>query len=83
MSERNIALFINTHESMRAEMFLRLYGIDFKTVIKPRSITSECGMGLEFNGSDEKKVTEICKDNHLKLEGIFLSKENGTWERKE
>jgi hypothetical protein len=82
MIEKNIALFISTHETLRAEKILKSEDIDFKTVIKPRSITSECGFGLEFESRDKEKVLKICKENNLKLSGIFFKIEDGGWERK-
>lgn len=81
MTEKNIILFISTHETLMAEKILKSEDIDFKTVIKPRSITSECGMGLEFNCYDKEKVLKICRDNNLKLAGIFFKREDGGWER--
>jgi len=81
MIEKNIVLFISTHETLRAEKILKSENIDFKTVIKPRSITSECGMGLEFEGHKTDTVLGICKRHGLKLAGIFTSREDGGWER--
>ncbi|MBI5749591.1 MAG: DUF3343 domain-containing protein [Nitrospinae bacterium] len=81
MIEKNIVLFISTHETLRAEKILKSKNIDFKTVIKPRSITSECGMGLEFYSRDKERVLKICRENNLKLAGIFFTREDGGWER--
>ncbi len=78
---RNIALFISTHETLRAEKFLEAGGIVFKTVIKPRNITSECGMGLEFDSNDKDRALKICQQNNLRLTGIFLLKSDGSWEK--
>jgi len=74
MIEENIALFINTHETLRAEKILKSENIDFKTVIKPRTITSECGFGLKFNSHYREKILIICKNNNLRLIGIFIWK---------
>lgn len=81
MIERNIALFISTHETISAEKFLIKGDINFRTIIKPRSITSECSMALEFDSHDREKVRRICKDNNLKLSGIFSFDENGIWKK--
>ncbi len=81
MTEKNIALFISTHETLRAEKFFHEGGINFKTVIKPRNITSECGMGLEFYTRDKERVLKICRENNLVLTGIFCKKEDGCWKR--
>jgi hypothetical protein len=78
---KNIALFISTHETLMAEKLFQAGGIVFKTVIKPRNITSECGMGLEFDGNDQEIVLKICRENNLRLIGIFFLKENGVWEK--
>ncbi len=79
MIEKNIVLFISTHETLRAENFFQEEGINFKPVIKPRSITSECGMGLEFYSRDKEKVLKICMENNLVLTGIYFKKEDGSW----
>ena len=81
MIEKNIILFISTHETLRAEKILKSKDIDFKTVIKPRSITSECGFGLEFESRDKENVLKICRENNLRLSGIFFKRKDGGWER--
>jgi len=81
MIEKNIILFISTHETLRAEKILKSKDIDFKTVIKPRSITSECGFGLEFESRDKENVLKICRENNLRLSGIFFKRKDGGWEK--
>jgi len=81
MIEENIALFISTHETLRAEKILKSENIDFKTVIKPRTITSECGFGLKFNSHYREKILIICKNNNLRLIGIFISIGKDIWKK--
>ena len=81
MIEKNIVLFISTHETLRAEKILKSEDIYFKTVIKPRTITSECGFGLKFESRDKKNVLKICEENNLRLSGIFFTRDDGGWER--
>jgi len=81
MPEKYIVLFISTHETLRAEKILKSEDIDFKTVIKPRIITSECGFGLKFDSHHREKILITCKNNKLKMSGIFIAKEDGTWEK--
>lgn len=81
MTEKYIVLFISTHETLRAEKILKSEDIDFKTVIKPRSITSECGFGLEFDSLYKEKIIIICKNNNLKIKGIFIARGKDIWEK--
>lgn len=81
MTEKNIILFISTHETLRAEKILKSEDIDFKTVIKPRSITSECGFGLEFDSHHREKILITCKNNNLKISGIFIARGRDSWEK--
>lgn len=81
MAEKNIVLFISTHETLRAEKFLKSEDIDFKTIIKPRSITSECGFGLEFDSQLREKILTICKNNKLRMSGIFILRGKDIWEK--
>ncbi len=83
MIEKNIVLFISTHETLRAEKILKSENIDFKTVIKPRSITSECGFGLEFDSHHREKILLTCKNNNLKISGVFIARGRDRWEKVE
>lgn len=66
-----IAVFITTHETLQAEKMFTENRIPIKPVIKPRFISSECGMALEFYSSFKKEILKICHDNNLELVGIF------------
>lgn len=75
-----IGVFNNTHETLRAEKLFKEGGIKIRTRVKPRSITSECGMALEFPESALNRIKEICRQRHLKLIGVYREPGRGDWQ---
>lgn len=75
-----IAVFNTTHETLKAEKLFKEAGIRIRTRIKPRSITSECGMALEFSASALGRIRKICLQNQLHLVGLYRELEKDLWQ---
>jgi len=80
MKHLRIALFQSTYETLRGEEYLKKHQIPFRPVIKPRSISSECSMGLEFDAKFMKKVITLSEEENLYLSGIY-SQHGEFWEK--
>jgi hypothetical protein len=52
-------LFESTHAFIKAERICNKNGINCKIVPVPRSISSQCGMGIEVSKKQEKIVGNI------------------------
>ncbi|MBI4665938.1 MAG: DUF3343 domain-containing protein [Nitrospinae bacterium] len=74
------AVFTTTHETMRAEKFLKQAGIKFRTAIKPRSLGGSCQMALSFAPDSLNRIISLATANGLGLVGFFIEK-NGGWEK--
>ncbi|MFQ5559651.1 MAG: DUF3343 domain-containing protein [Nitrospinota bacterium] len=75
-----IAVFISTHETLRAEKFFKKCDMPFKPVIKPRGISSRCQMGLRFSPENLEILLEIVSQNGLALTGVY-EKRGDAWEK--
>ena len=78
MDGKVILLFRTTHETLLAEKALTESGVSVKPRIKPRAITSECGMGLEIDGGQIAQAISLCKDK-ISLPGIFKEYPGKGW----
>ena len=56
MSEYGVALFHTTSSAQRAEKVTCYAGLKVKLIPTPREFSSDCGMALRFNWTDEEEV---------------------------
>lgn len=78
--EKSLAVFETTHETMRAEKAFKEARIKVRATIKPRKISSNCQMALEFQSKMLADIKMVVKKNSLKLTGYFKQAENSEWE---
>lgn len=78
MDGKVILLFRTTHETLLAEKALAENGVPVRPRIKPREISSECGMGLEIDGEQIEQALSLCKDR-ISLPGIFKESPGKGW----
>ena len=76
MSRTCVAVLRTTHHTLKVEKLLKTHQIKHKTIMKPRGVTTDCGLAIEFDGADEKTVIHILRENPLKVEGVYVY-ENG------
>jgi hypothetical protein len=60
-----IYLFKSTREVINAENILQSGGIFCRIIPVPRSISSECGMGIEISENKENSADNIFFRNHI------------------
>lgn len=69
--EECILVFQTTHRTLQAENILKKEKIKIKIVLKPRSITTDCGLAVRFSAGDKDIIFKIIKDNSLSLMGVY------------
>ena len=83
MNKRNkktlIAVFVSTHETLRAEKEFKEAGVKIRTTIKPRLISSDCQLALTFAEDDLARISQIVHDEILDLKGFYKQALNGEW----
>ncbi|MBI5206695.1 MAG: DUF3343 domain-containing protein [Candidatus Firestonebacteria bacterium] len=73
-----LVVFYTTHHTLFAEKILKKLKIKNKVVMKPRKITTDCGLAIEFDGDFLKEAYEEINKKKLKIEG-FYNKNNNEW----
>jgi hypothetical protein len=58
-------LFKSTHDVIKAEKCCHKQGIKCKIVPIPRSISTECGMGIEAKPDQIKTIIELFNNNKI------------------
>ncbi|MBI5418099.1 DUF3343 domain-containing protein [Candidatus Poribacteria bacterium] len=76
-----LAVFFTTHHTLFAEKIFKKLKIKNKVVIKPRKITTDCGLAIEFDGTLMNEAVQEFSNAKLRLEGIY-HKENDEWIKK-
>ena len=69
--DKKVVVFPTTHQTLTAERLLKERRVCVRPVSRPRRITSECGLALEFSEKDEERLLEVCRENELDLVGTF------------
>lgn len=69
--EECILVFQTTHRTLQAENIFKKEKIKIKIVLKPRSITTDCGLAIRFSAEDKDTIFKIIKDNNLSLTGVY------------
>ncbi|MBI5186785.1 MAG: DUF3343 domain-containing protein [Nitrospinae bacterium] len=81
MDEKIILLFPTTHETLLAEKVLKENNIRVKPRIKPRVISSQCGIGLEADEGRLPSILSLCEKNRFSRPGVFKESEGKGWEK--
>ncbi len=75
----DLLLVLNTtHQTLRAEKVLKGVGINHRTVMKPRSISSDCGLAIRFEEDTLEKIREAIETAGL-LPAFFYRLEEKKW----
>jgi hypothetical protein len=77
--EEIIIVFKSTHETLSAEKELKGAGIRIRTMVKPRSISSNCALALSFRRDDRWKVRRLCEEKGRRPVGFYVSAVDGSW----
>jgi len=66
-----IIVFKNTFLTFKAERALKKAGITCKVVTKPRHVSSDCGLAIRFDVSDEQRVLSLMEDESVEYLGVW------------
>lgn len=75
-----IVVFKTTHETLTAEKGLKEARVRVRTMVKPRSISSECALALSFRREDRGRVRRLCEEKGWIPVGYYSLAEGGSWE---
>jgi hypothetical protein len=74
-----VIVFPTTHLTLSAEKSLEKAGIEHRTIMKPRRISSDCGLAIRIkSGSLDSSREAITADGLLPAR--FFKEVNGEWE---
>jgi hypothetical protein len=74
-----VIVFPTTHLTLKAETVLEQTGVKHRTVMKPRKISSDCGLAIRIDADDLQRIRELLEGNSLSPAGFFMETEGG-WE---
>ena len=76
--EKNLVIvFPTTHLTLKAETVLEQAGVKHRTVMKPRKISSDCGLAIRIDAGDLQRIRELFEKNSLSPMGFFMETEGG------
>jgi hypothetical protein len=64
-------LFYSTSGALRAEKLLKGGGISIKLIPIPRHLSSDCGICLRFEHSEEARVRKVLEESGVEIMGIY------------
>lgn len=70
MPEYSLVLFHSTAHAIRAEKVLEEAGFRIKMIPTPRQLSSDCGMALRFDRTEEETVAATLGENKVPINGI-------------
>lgn len=70
MSAYGVVLFHSTTHAIRAEKVLQRAGLTIKLIPTPRQISSDCGVALRFDPTDQDAVAATLQENQVPINGI-------------
>ncbi len=66
-----IVTFESVHGALKAERAIREANLQAEAISVPRHLSSDCGIALRFDASDEKAVTERLAEKDISYRGIY------------
>ena len=74
-----VVVFPTTHLTLKAEKVFEEEMIPFRTIMKPRRISSDCGLAIRITGDDVGRCRETVLSAGLIPAGFFRETDRG-WE---
>ena len=80
MPDKDIVVaFPTTHLTLKAESILEKAGVDHRTVMKPRKISSDCGLAIRINNENLHLTRDLLEGASVEAIGFFVESGQG-WE---
>ena len=70
MNAYGIVLFHTNSSAMQAEAVLARAAVQAKLIPTPRQLSSDCGVSLRFDWSQNDRVSELLNRAHVEIAGI-------------
>ena len=70
MSDSGVILFYTTAAVMRAEKMLVKNSLTVKLIPPPRQFSSDCGIALQFNWTDNDKIIKILSEAAFEIASV-------------
>jgi len=71
-----IILFESINETLKIEDALDGIGMEFRSVVKPRALGSDCGVAIRIDRDKIPNVSRISREQNCHIVGIFEKKDN-------
>ena len=68
--QRSVVLFYSISSALRAEKLLKKEGIITKPIPVPRHLSSDCGICLRFEQSEEAQIKMILEEKQVEIQGV-------------
>jgi len=69
--QHSVVLFYSTSGALQAEKLLKKESIATKLIPVPRHLSSDCGICLRFEQSEETRVKVILDKKQVEVQGIY------------
>jgi len=69
--QHSVVLFYSTSGALQAEKLLKKESIATKLIPVPRHLSSDCGICLRFEQSEETRVKVILEERQVDIQGIY------------
>jgi hypothetical protein len=70
MADYGVVLFHSTAHALRAEKVLIEAGFRIKLIPTPRQLSSDCGMALRFDWTEQGRVAAVLEEKKVPTNGI-------------
>jgi hypothetical protein len=70
-NDRRIVTFFGIYQVLKAERLLKKEGLPVESIAVPRHITSDCGICIRFNRSDEERVRATITAANIETRGYY------------
>lgn len=80
-SAKLIAVFLSTHETLRAERAFKEQRIKVRATVKPRKISSNCQLAIEFGEESKEAIAEIIEEGKFDFLGFFSRTGKDEWRK--
>jgi len=78
---RVVAVFENTHATLKAEKILKEAGLDIRTAVKPSGVGPGCQLALTMPAVSTGLAAQILQGHRMRTPLFFISAPDGKWER--
>lgn len=77
MEKYYLLTFMNTHNAMNTESFLKQKNVRNVVMPTPTFITKSCGLSIKIDYESINTIREMINLGNIKVKGIYLKEDNG------